>query len=47
MVEFIYVSEDYVFDEDLDYVLDEVDFEKSELLEDEDDDDEVEDREDE
>lgn len=46
-MEFIYVSEDYVFDEDLDYVLDEVDFEKSELLEDEDDDDEVEDREDE
>lgn len=47
IVELIHVSEDYVSDEDPDYVPDEADLEKSESSEDEDDDDEAEDREDE
>ena len=47
IVELIHVSEDYVSDEDPDYVPDKADFEKSESSEDEDDDDEAEDREDE
>ena len=46
IVELIHVSEDYVSDEDPDYVPDEADLEKSESSEDEDDD-EAEDREDE